>query len=132
MKTMFKRTLALTFALALFCSITANAAMPESEIMPLYNYIGDTTCSIVINGTEASMEASVEADADRCQIKMTLQMRNGSSWEDVESWTSSSFGNSHDVEETYDIDPDESYRLKVTFKVWNGSSTETVTKTDLP
>ena len=78
------------------------------------------------------MEASVEADADKCQIKMTLQMYDGSSWDDVVSWTSSKSASYYDVSRTYDIDPDESYRLKVTFKVWNGSSTETVTKTATP
>ena len=133
MCTLMKRALALTFVAVLLCSlIVANAAMPESEIMPLYNFIRSTSCTIVINGTRADLSALVSADADRCQIKMTLQMRNGSSWEDVESWTSTGYGNSHDVKESYNIDPDESYRVKATFKVWNGSSTETVTKTDLP
>lgn len=133
MRNLMKRGLALTFVAALLCSLAiANAAMPESEIMPLYNFIERTSCTIDINGTEASMEASVEADADKCQIKMTLQILNGSSWDDVTSWTSSKSASSFAMEKTAGIDPNESYRVKVTFKVWNGTSTETVTKTDLP
>ena len=42
-----KRSLALTFVAALLCSLAiANAAMPESEIMPLYNFIESTSCTI--------------------------------------------------------------------------------------
>ena len=132
MKKTMKCMITLAFTLTMLCSLIANAAMPESEIIPLYNFIDDTDCSIDINGTEASMEASVTADADKCQIKMTLQILNGSSWDDVTSWTSSKSASSYAVSKTYDIDPDESYRVKVTFKVWNGSSTETVTKTATP
>ena len=134
MKTMCKRTLTLTFVAALLCSLAVvNAAMPESGIMPLYNYIEDTDCSIDINGTRADLSAFVSAvNVDKCQIKMTLQMRDGSSWDDVTSWTDVEYNDNMRVTHSYTIDPDESYRVKVTFKVWNGSSTETVTKTDLP
>lgn len=133
MRNLMKRSLALTFVAALLCSLAiANAAMPESEIMPLYNFIERTSCTIDIYGTEAVMTASVRADADKCQIKMTLQMYDGSTWDDVVSWTSSKSASEYEVERSYDIDPDESYRVKVTFKVWNGTSTETVTKTATP
>lgn len=133
MKKTMTRTLALFFGITMLCSLVANAAMPESEIMPLYNFIEDTDCSIDINGTVANMIAFVSAPAaDRCQIKMTLQMRDGSTWEDVTSWTSSKSASEYEVERSYSIDPDESYRVKVTFKVWNGTSTETVTETALP
>lgn len=134
MRNLMKRGLALTFVAALLCSlVVANAAMPENEIMPRYNYIKDTSCSIAINGTVASMEAAVSGtNVDKCQIKMTLQILNGSSWDDVTSWTSSKSASSFAMEKTAGIDPNESYRVKATFKVWNGTSTETVTKTDLP
>lgn len=134
MKKMMKRVIALSFTMAMICSLAvANAAMPESEIMPRYNYIKDASCSITINGTVASMEAAVSGtNVDKCQIKMTLQILNGSSWDDVTSWTSSKSASSFAMEKTAGIDPNESYRVKATFKVWNGTSTETVTKTDLP
>ena len=60
MKTMYKRTVALTFVLALICSLGINAAMPESGIVPLYNFIDETDCTIDINGTEASLKPSLE------------------------------------------------------------------------
>ncbi len=132
MKKTMKCMLALAFTMTMLCSLVANAAMPENEIMPLYNYIVDTDCSIDINGTGAVMTASVSANADRCQIKMTLQIQNGSSWDDVTSWTATESANGMDMRKTYTVDSDESYRVKVTFKVWNGSSTETVTKTATP
>lgn len=132
MKILMKRTISLAFVMVMLFSLVANAAMPESEIMPLYNFIVDTDCSIDINGTGAVMTASVSANADKCQIKMTLQILNGSSWDDVTSWTATEAANGMDMRKTYTVDSDESYRVKVTFKVWNGSSTETVTKTATP
>ena len=132
MKKTMKCMIALAFAMTMLCSLVANAAMPESEIMPLYNFIDDTECTIEINGTKAVMTAFVSAAADRCQIKMTLQMQNDSSWDDVTSWTVSEDSNSLSLRKSYTIDSSESYRVKATFKVWNGSSTETVTKTALP
>lgn len=134
MKTMHKRMLVLTFTLALLCSLTAHAAMPENGIMPLYNYIVDTDCSIDINGTKAVMTAFVKGNSnvDKCQIKMTLQMRNGSTWDDVTSWTDSKSGTNMTVTHSHSINSNETYRVKVTFKVWNGSSTETTTKTATP
>lgn len=134
MKKIFERTISMSFVLALLCSLTfASAAASESAVMPRYNYIVDTDCSIDINGTVASMEAAVRGNnVDKCQIKMTLQMHDGSSWDDVVSWTSSEESSEFSMAKTRTIDPDESYRVKVTFKVWNGSSTETVTKTATP
>lgn len=132
MKKTMKSMIVLAFAMTMLCSLVANAAMPENEIMPMYNYIDDTECTIEINGTKAVMTAFVSAVADRCQIKMTLQMQNGSSWDDVTSWTVSEDSDSLSLRKSYTVDPSESYRVKATFKVWNGSSTETVTKIDLP
>ncbi len=133
MKKMFKRTFALTFVAIMFCSLGfANAAMPENEAVPLYNFITETDCSMEVTGTLAHLVAHVEADADRCQIKMTLQMYNGANWVDVTSWTESRDGTSYTMYKTYNITSDLDYRIKVTFKVWNGGGTESVTKTATP
>ena len=60
MKKIFERTISMSFVLALLCSLTfASAAASESAVMPRYNYIVDTDCSIDINGTVTSMEAAV-------------------------------------------------------------------------
>ena len=133
MKKTMKCMLALAFAMTMLFSLVANAARPESEIVPLYNFIDDTDCSIDINGTRADLSAFVSAvNVDKCQIKMTLQLYDGSAWDDVTSWTDVEYSDNMRTDHSYSIDPDESYRVKVTFKVWNGSSTETVTKTATP
>ena len=133
MKTMLKRVIVISFVLTMMCSLTmANAAMPEEDVVPLYNFITATDCYMEVYDTLAQLVAHVKADADKCQIKMTLQMHNGASWVDVDSWTEYREADSYTMYKTYTINPNVDYRIKVTFKVWNGSSTETVTRIATP
>jgi len=126
---LMKKTTLMFFVIIMLLSFSANAAMPEdSSLSPLYTFIEGATCGIQIDGNTAIMDASVTADADKCQIKMTLQRDDDGDWTDVCTWTTTEDGFGFGVEETHSVTAGKDYRIKVVFKVWNGSSTESTTK----
>ena len=133
MKKMLKRGLAISFIFAMLCfMVVANAALPtEPEIQPMYTFIDTVRCNLSISGSTANMSGYVSADADKCQIKLSLQIREeDGGWRSVASFTEAEESSSMSSSHSYSVDPGEEYRLKATFKVWNGDSTESTTKYD--
>lgn len=104
--------------------------LQESSISPYMLYIKDSTCNLNISGSTATVNCSVEGDIDsatKAKVIAELQVKNGSSWIPVKIWTVEENDYMAKVKETYTINPDNTYRVKATVTVWEGSQSETQT-----
>lgn len=65
-------------------------AQTENAISPYMLYIRQTTSVLSISGTTATVDCStlgVVGEATKAKIIAELQVKNGSSWTTVETWT---------------------------------------------
>ena len=100
----------------------------ETEISPYMLLINRVECDLDITGTTATAKCYVTGDpnaATKAKIIAELQVKNGSSWIPVKIWTVTEDSYSARVKETYTITQGNTYRLKATMTVWEGSQSET-------
>lgn len=100
----------------------------ETEISPYMLLINRVECDLDITGTTATAKCYVTGDpnaATKAKIIAGLQVKNGSSWIPVKIWTVTEDSYSARVKETYTITQGNTYRLKATMTVWEGSQSET-------
>ena len=107
--------------------VFAKAIDGGSTASPMWTYITDI---IAILSKSGDIEASASLNSsNEFEITATLQEKSGGSWSEVDSWseTTTIYG---DIIESYSLEPDVSYRLKATVKVYNsaGRVIETATK----
>lgn len=116
-------------------SMAETAALPvnhqqETAVSPRMMYIEDAKSNLTISGTKATVTASVSGDmnnATKAKVIAELQLKSGSSWIPVEIWTVTNSGVSAKVYETYTVKSNNTYRVKATVTVWEGSQSETKT-----
>lgn len=99
----------------------------ETEISPYMLLINRVECDLDITGTTATAKCYVTGNpnaATKAKIIAELQVKNGSSWIPVEIWTVTEDSYSARVKETYTIKQGNTYRLKATMTVWEGSQSE--------
>ena len=104
--------------------------LQESSISPYMLYIKDSTCNLNISGSTATVNCSVEGDIDsatKAKVIAELQVKNGSSWIPVKIWTVTEDSYMAKVKESYTINSSNTYRVKATVTVWEGSQSETQT-----
>lgn len=102
-------------------------AQTENAISPYMLYIRQTTSVLSISGTTATVDCStlgVVGEATKAKIVAELQVKNGSSWTTVETWTDTQNSYRASVYETYSVTKGKTYRVKVTATVWEGSQSE--------
>ena len=102
----------------------------ETAVSPRMMYIEDAKSNLTISGTKATVTASVSGDlnnATKAKVIAELQLKSGSSWIPVEIWTVTNNGASAKVYETYTVKSNNTYRVKATVTVWEGSQSETQT-----
>ena len=100
----------------------------KTEIAPYMLLINRVECDLDITGTTATAKCYVTVDpnaATKAKIIAELQVKNGSSWIPVKIWTVTEDSYSARVKETYTITQGNTYRLKATMTVWEGSQSET-------
>lgn len=100
----------------------------ETEIAPYMLLINRVECDLDITGTTATAKCYVTGDpnaATKAKIIAELQVKNGSSWIPVKIWTVTEDSYSARVKENYTITQGNTYRLKATMTVWEGSQSET-------
>ena len=93
-------------------------------------YIQKATSSLSVSGTTATIDCSVMGslgEATKAKVVAELQMKNGSSWTTVETWTDTQNSYRASVYETHSVTKKETYRVKATVTVWEGSLSETQT-----
>lgn len=99
----------------------------ETGIAPHMQYIEDWECDLNVQGTTAIVDCYVSGNvntATKAKIIAELQVKNGSSWIPVKIWTVTEDSYSARVKETYTITQGNTYRLKATMTVWEGSQSE--------
>ena len=104
--------------------------LQESSISPYMLYIKDSTCNLNISGSTATVNCSVEGDIDsatKAKVIVELQVKNGSSWIPVKIWTVEENDYMAKVKESHTINTSNTYRVKATVTVWEGSQSETQT-----
>ncbi len=105
-------------------------AQTENAISPYMLYIRQTTSVLSISGTTATVDCStlgVVGEATKAKIVAELQVKNGSSWTTVETWTDTQNSYRASVYENYSVTKGKTYRVKATATVWEGSQSETQT-----
>lgn len=99
----------------------------ETGIVPHMQYIEDWECDLNVQGTTATVKCYVTGNpnaATKAKIIAELQVKNGSSWIPVKIWTVTEDSYSARVKETYTINQGNTYRLRATMTVWEGSQSE--------
>lgn len=102
----------------------------EESIAPCMMYIEDSQCKLTINGSTALVECYVSGNyqsATKAKVIAELQVKNGSSWIPVKIWTVTENDYEASVDESYAITSGNTYRVKSTVTVWEGSLSETQT-----
>lgn len=136
MKVSMKRMLSivLTGFMLVSCVLPVFAMDEKDPVTPMasqtrYAVIRSKTAAINISGTTATCYAKLTAQSSvTLSIKMTLQKKSGSTWSNVQSWTSTKTGTSLTMTKTKAVSSGVSYRLKVTFT----AGSETVSQTVYP
>lgn len=102
----------------------------ESMISPYMLYIEGADYSLKITGNTAKVECSVSGNTDtatKAKVIAELQVKNGNSWIPVEIWTVTENSDYAEVSETHTVTSGNTYRVKATMTVWEGSLSETQT-----
>lgn len=134
-----KRTLAL-FAL---CLLLCSACLPivfaaDSDNQgpgdpPVdWQIIQQANCSLAISGGEASIRSNVRGtygSTTSCKIELKLQKRVLFWWSTVETWEKTQADYQTSLNVSYPITSGKSYRAVAVLTVWNGSSSESTTRT---
>ncbi len=82
------------------------------------------------SGTTATVTASVRANSSVTKIttKMELQKKGGSSYSTVKTWSSTVNSSSASLKKTAVVSKSSTYRVKTTFTVYTGTTSETIVK----
>ena len=103
----------------------------KATIMPRWTYILAVEGGLDINGSTAAVDCWVEGHytrATKTKIIAELQVKNSeTNWIPVAIWTDTQNAYRAAVDETKTINPDNTYRVKITATVWEGSQSETTT-----
>ena len=103
---------------------TAKAEDNEYEIMPCFTTIVTEKYSIIINGLKATVTASlIPAYTTSLQITLVLQKYKNGGWYADETWVATAYDDCLITEGKKTINIFADYRLKVTFKADQETST---------
>ena len=131
------------FAVAMLCFVCvgftstsvfaqdSNGMEKISVISPRWTYIADAEVDLAIRNSNAIVDCWVNGHyntATKSKVIAELQVKNSSTnWIPVAIWTDTQNGYMASVYETKEINPNNIYRVKATFTVWEGSQSETIT-----
>lgn len=98
---------------------------------PYYLYTASVTSTLITSGTTATCESTITCDSTVTRIYATqyLEKKNGSKWDYVNSWSTSTSKTYLTMSNTeYDLE-DGTYHLRTSYTVYSGTSSETIEKT---
>ena len=127
-------SLLLSGLLVIVCLLPAFALDEEAPAEPIdpevpYVTIGDYNASIRISGKTATCTVTLTSQSvASLKVKMVLQKKSGSTWNNVQTWSGSKTGSSLTLSKTKSVTSGGTYRLKVTFT----AGSETVSQTVYP
>lgn len=114
-------------------SMAETAAIPvnnqqENGVSPYILYIREAQSNLKISGTTATVDCSVKGEigsATKAKVIVELQLKSGSSWLPVKTWTVTANDYEAYVYDTYTVKSGNTYRVKTTATIWEGSLSET-------
>lgn len=125
---MFKKLIALVIMLvSMFSLICFSVSADESGMM--YLYTRSCSSSLSISGSTATCNSSLRGYyglTTKIEVTQTLQVRDGNQWRQSKTWTATYYSHNCDFENTKTLYSGNTYRVKSEFKVYAGSSYETV------
>lgn len=134
-KTVFAGFL-LSIFVVLFLPITAfaNVAVIDADqsnmsITPYMTYIEEWENSLTFSGDTATVDCWVSGDvldATKAKVIAELQVKSGNSWIAHGTWTKTVNSFQASVHETKGVTIGNTYRVKATFTVWEGSQSEQI------
>ncbi len=136
-----KKTIATMCMGAAVLTLTPAVSWAETAVNPLNNqqenivspymlYIKESICDLSISGSTAKVNCSVAGDVDsatKAKVIAELQVKSGSNWIPAKIWTVTEDNYMAKVKETYTINTNNTYRVKATVTVWEGSQSESQT-----
>ncbi len=108
--------------------VQPTAVVEDGIIAPRLKYIVDASSTLSISGGTATVHCWVDGDyldATKAKVIAELQLKSGSSWLPVAIWTDTQNDYAAEVYETKSVTKGQTYRVKATVTVWEGSQSET-------
>ena len=100
----------------------------EAAISPYMLYIHNAKSELSISGTTATVDCEVSGsrtDATKAKVIAELQLKSGNSWLPVKIWTVTEDSYEASVYDSYAVKSGNTYRVKATVTIWEGSESET-------
>lgn len=104
-----------------------NDATGNLLIQPRLSYIVEAENDFSIEGTTATVDCRVTgniSDATKAKVIAELQVKSGSNWIAYGTWTNTQNSYEAYVYETKAVKKGNTYRVKATYTVWEGSASE--------
>lgn len=108
-----------------------NNVLFETDAIPRYKEIISIAYNFHVSDSgKADMSADVKTStAGKTYVKMVLQQKNGNSWKDIETFSSSEYTKRFLYNETTKVNPEGTYRVYYTINVYiDGILADTVNK----
>ncbi len=128
----FVMTLLLSLVVLFGLSTTAMAddtISRVSQIEPRLTYIEAAETDLTIKNNIATIDCWVKGDyynGTKAKVIAELQLKSGSSWIAYGTWTDTQNDYEASVYETKSVKTGQTYRVKATYTVWEGSQSETI------
>lgn len=97
------------------------------DIQPRLTYIVEAEADMIMNGTSVTVDCWVNGhvnSATKAKVIAELQVKSGSNWIAYGTWTDTQNDYEAYVYETKDVKKGNTYRVKATVTVWEGSASE--------
>ena len=108
-------------------AIAADDNKNQEILSPRWTCLVETMTDFSINGTTAVVDCWVKGDindATKAKVIAELQVKSGNNWIAYGTWTDTQYDYEASVYETKSVTSGNTYRVKATYTVWEGSQSE--------
>ena len=125
---MIRKIVSLFIVMILMFALGTTTVFADEKGM---NYLYTRSCSssLSISGLTATCKSSLRGYyglTTKIEVTQTLQVRDGNQWRQAKTWTATYYSHNCDLENTRTVYSGNTYRVMSEFKVYAGSSYETV------
>ena len=117
---------------ACFPCLSLDVTTPEDHGIELrMTNINDAQCALTVKDGKAAARVEVggKRGAEKCKIVLKIQVKQGTSWVTVDSWTVEKDGRNASIEESVKTESGKTYRAQATVTVWIDGESESKTIT---
>lgn len=110
-------------------NVVSISSQEETGVAPCMTYIVESVCDLSISGTTATVDCWVEGqygDATKAKVIAELQVKSGNNWIAYGTWVDTQNDYEAAVYETKEVKKGNTYRVKATYTVWEGSASESL------